>query len=129
MTTFSAGDTVATLESEPIGRMNIAYMAVAMRDPNPVHVEDDFARQTGMPGVIAHGTFVLGLAGSMLTREFGVDAVQRWRIDLTAPVFPGDTLSAEAVAQEVDGDRLAVLLAVRNQDGTVVGRGDATVRL
>ena len=42
---------------------------------------------------------------------------------------PMNTLSAEAVAQEVDGDRLAVLLAVRNQDGTVVGRGDATVRL
>lgn len=128
MSDFSIGDSVATLRSEPIGRMNIAYMAVAMRDPNPVHVEDDFARQTGMPGVIAHGTFVLGYAGAMLTRAFGVDALRRWRIDLTAPVYPGDVLDAEAVVREVGDGELDLTLAVRNQSGTVVGRGSATVR-
>ncbi|MEO2106911.1 MAG: MaoC family dehydratase [Actinomycetota bacterium] len=128
MSSFTVGEIAASLRSDPIGRMNIAFMAVAMRDPNPVHVEDDFARQTGMPGVIAHGTFVLGYAGAMLTRAFGVAAVRRWRVDLTAPVFPGDVLDAEAVVQEVGAGELELTLAVRNQQGTVVGRGRATVR-
>ena len=41
MSSFTVGEIAASLRSDPIGRMNIAFMAVAMRDPNPVHVEDD----------------------------------------------------------------------------------------
>lgn len=129
---YRAGDQLESIRSPEIERMNIAYMAVAMRDPNPVHTEDEFARRTGMPGVIAHGTFPLGYAGALLTRAMGFESIEDFRLHLTAPVFPHDQLTAEGSVQEQlegsDEDRRFVLaIRVTNQDGNEVARGRATV--
>lgn len=124
------GTPIAPLRSPAIERMNIAYMAVAMRDPNPVHTDDDFARRTGAPQVIAHGTFPLGYAGALLTRTYGADAVERFTLQLTSPVFPKDHLTAEATVREQldDGRRLVLDLRVIKDDGTIAARGEAVVR-
>jgi acyl dehydratase len=110
--------------------MQIAYMAVAMRDPNPVHVEEEVAAKAGMPSVIAHGTFPQAYAGALLSRTFGVDAVERFALRLTSPVFPGDRLRAEAVVRERDQDGTLVLdlRVVKVGDGAVAGKGEARVR-
>jgi acyl dehydratase len=106
-------------------------MAVAMRDPNLVHVEDSYAAKSGLPSVIAHGTFVTSYAGAAVSRAVGVDAVRRIRVDVTAPVFPGDVLRTRAVVtgseQTPDGELLTIDLTVTNQDGVRVGRGTAAV--
>jgi acyl dehydratase len=119
---------ITPLRGPAIERMNIAYMAVAMRDPNEVHTEDEVARKTGVPQVIAHGTFPLGYAGALLTRTFGADAVERFSLKLTAPVFPRDHLTAQARTRDASDDRLELDLEVVKDDGTVVARGSATVR-
>ena len=112
-------------------RLDIAYMAVAMDDPNEVHTEDDIARASGMPQVIAHGTFPLAYGGAALTREFGFGAVRRYGLRLTAPVFPGDELTTHLRVNDVekvgDGQRVELEITVRKQDDTVVGRGSAQV--
>jgi acyl dehydratase len=127
----ATGDAIPSLQSPTIQRLNIAYMSVAMGDPNPIHMEDDFARQAGMPGVIAHGTFPIGYVGAALTRTFGFDAVKHMKVDLTAPVFPGDELSTEIVVKEAvaidDGERLTLDLRIVKADGTLAGRGEAQV--
>jgi acyl dehydratase len=115
--------------------MRIAYMAVSMRDPNPVHVEDEYAARCGLPGVIAHGTFVTSYLGLTVSRCVGVGAVRRLRVELTAPVVPGDLLSTAAVVVAVDpvgegekpGAELVTLeLTAARADGVTVGRGTAT---
>ena len=126
--TLSPGDTIGPLTSPDIARMNIAYMAVAMRDPNPVHTEDEFAQQAGLPRVIAHGTFPLGYVGALLTQTFGFDRVRSWQAALVAPVFPHDCLRVTGTVREQQGDELRVDLQVVNRDDTVVARGSATVR-
>lgn len=121
----------ARLEAPAIDRMRIAYMAVSMRDPNPVHVEEAVAVRAGMPTVIAHGTFVLGYAGVALTRAYGFAAVRRLHVDVTAPVFPGDVLTTEleVVDERTERAQRVLLLQVRvlKPDGTVAGRGTAEV--
>lgn len=123
------GAELEALTSPPVTRMSIAYMAVAMRDPNPVHVEDSVAEATGLPQVVAHGTFPLGYAGALLTRNLGFDAVKRLSVDIVAPIFPGDELRAQArVTATDDGEGEADLeLTVHNGEGTLVARGTATV--
>lgn len=130
--TYAVGDTLPRLEPPAIDRLRIAYMAVAMRDPNPVHVEDEYARRCGLPGVIAHGTFVVSYLGLAVTRAVGSAAVRRLRADLTAPVFPGDEITAEATVTAVlpdgDGTLVTVALSAVRADGAQVGRGEATFR-
>lgn len=43
---------------EELGRASIRYFALAMGDPNPLYVDDDYARQHGYPSVIAPPTLV-----------------------------------------------------------------------
>ena len=44
---------------EELGRASIRYFALAMRDPNPLYVDDDYARKHGYPSVIAPPTLVV----------------------------------------------------------------------
>lgn len=128
---YEIGHELAPLVGPSLRRLDIAYMAVAMDDPNEVHTEDEVARASGMPQVIAHGTFPLAYGGAALTREFGFGAVRQYGLRLTAPVFPGDELTTNLLVSEVEdvesGQRLTLDVTVRKQDDTVVGRGSAQV--
>lgn len=125
------GDELPEVVTPPVDRMRIAYMAVAMRDPNLVHVEDSYAARSGLPSAIAHGTFVTSYAGAAVSRVVGVDALRRVRVDVTAPVFPGDVLRTAGMVTAVEpaqvGTELTIELTVTNQDGVQVGRGTAVV--
>lgn len=127
---YQVGDRLPGVATPPVDRMRIAYMAVSMRDPNLVHVEDSYAAEAGLPSAIAHGTFVVSYLGAAVSRVAGVDALRRLRVDVTAPVFPGDVLHTEAEVTEVqvepDGELVSLRLSVSRADGTCVGRGDAT---
>ena len=81
-----------------VSRMSIAWMAVAITDPNPIHVEDEVARAAGFPSVIAHGTFPVGAIGAAVAAKHGAGSVRRLSVRLTAPTFPGDTIVAAASA-------------------------------
>jgi acyl dehydratase len=43
---------------EELGRASIRYFALALRDDNPLYVDDDYAREAGYPSVIAPPTLV-----------------------------------------------------------------------
>jgi len=129
--TLHIGDQLPEIVTPPVDRLRIAYMTVAMRDPNLVHMEDAYAAKSGLPSVIAHGTFVTSYAGAVVTRAVGADALRRIRVDVTAPVFPGDVLRATGVVTGSSpgptGAELTIELSVVKQDGTQVGRGTAVI--
>lgn len=131
MTAYEIGHELPAVTGPTLRRLDIAYMAVAMDDPNEVHTEDEVARASGMPQVIAHGTFPLAYGGAALTRAFGFGAVRRYGLRLTAPVFPGDQLTTNLLVSGVEdiegGQRLTLDVTVRKQDDAVVGRGSAQV--
>jgi acyl dehydratase len=90
----------------------IAAYAAASGDHNPIHVDDDFARSVGLPGVIAHGLLQMGL----LARAAGpADRLRRLSCRFTGMVRPGDTVTF--AAEPGDG---AVQLTAVNQDGEPV---------
>ena len=43
----------------------IAAYAEASGDHNPIHLDDEFARSVGLPGVIVHGMLQMGIAGTV----------------------------------------------------------------
>lgn len=91
-----------------IDREKIARMAVAINDPNPIHLEDTLARQAGFPGVIAHGTFAIGAIGLLLTQWAGQQHISHLETRLLAPVFPGDQLVCEGQVESVEGNRAMI---------------------
>lgn len=112
----------------PITHMDIAYMAVAMRDPNPIHTEQSVAEEAGLPSVIAHGTFVLALCGAVVSQSPACQRLLSLNVRLTSPVFPGDRITAMAqVVQDSDDNRASTArVEAKKDDGTVVGTGEVS---
>jgi len=80
----------------------IAAYAEASGDHNPIHLDDEFARSVGLPGVIAHGMLQMGIAGTLAAEAAGGgDRLRRLVCRFSGMVVPGDrvTFSADPVAQ------------------------------
>src|SRR5947209_14734215 len=77
--------------------------AEASGDRNPIHLDDEFARKVGLPGVIAHGMLQMGLMANLAVEAAGGDPrrVRRLGCRFAAMVVPGDrvTFSGEPDAQ------------------------------
>jgi len=93
-------------------REQIAAYAEASGDTNPIHLDEDFARSVGLPGVIAHGMLQMGL----LARVAGEPGrLRRLTCRFAGMVRPADTVTFRG---EPDDGR--VRLTAVNQDGQPV---------
>lgn len=130
---YQIGDLLPEIVTPTIDRMRMAYMTVSMRDPNPVHLEDDYAAKAGLPTVVAHGTFPVAQLGAGVTQAVGVEALTRLKVELVSPVFPGDILRTKATVTDVEiaEDGMSVVwvtLSAEKADDTQVARGLASFR-
>ncbi|MEW6470789.1 MAG: MaoC/PaaZ C-terminal domain-containing protein [Actinomycetota bacterium] len=102
----------------PLTRVQIARYAGAVRDFNPIHVDEEFAKTSGMPSVIAHGPLTLARALDAIVAQVGAGAVKGVDARLKAPYTPGETLTVVPV----DGG-----FELRNGSGTVLITGTLTL--
>ncbi|WP_436492436.1 MaoC/PaaZ C-terminal domain-containing protein [Actinokineospora sp. HUAS TT18] len=105
----SVGDELPTIEVT-ITREDLVRYAGAALDFNPIHWNERFAREVGLPDVIAHGMLTMAIAGRVAT-DWGGEVVA-YSARFTRPVVvPNDDKGAIV---EVSGKIGAV-----NDDGTV----------
>jgi len=98
-------------------REQIAAYAEASGDRNPIHLDDDFARSVGLPGLIAHGMLQMGIAATVAAEAAGgPDRLRRVFVRFAGMVLPGDTVTFRA---EPVGEGKLELSAV-NQKGESV---------
>jgi len=126
-TEFTVGEE-ATL-TKTVTLADIETFARISGDTNPLHLDDDYARSTRFGGRIAHGMLVAGLISAVLGTQLpGPGAVYLGQeLRFTAPVRPGDTLTARVRVAEFNSakGRIALSTEVVNQDGTTVVSGEA----
>ena len=98
-------------------REQITAYAEASGDHNPIHLDDDFARSVGLPGVIAHGMLQMGLLATVAAEAAGgAKQLRRLLVRFAGMVVPGDTVTFRA---EPYGQGKLELSAV-NQRGEAV---------
>lgn len=127
---MKAGDELPS-ESVEISREQITAYAEASGDRNPIHLDEEFARQVGLPGVIAHGMLQMGLLASWLTRVAGDHRrLRRLGVRFAGVVVPGDTLTFGGRVAEVQEGIARLEVWGQNQRGDrVLTKGVAEVRL
>jgi acyl dehydratase len=100
-------------------------------DRNPLHFDAAFAEATRFGGLVAQGGLAAGLFNALVAMELpGPGSVflhQEW--DYPAPVYVGDTVTAEAevIGARADKPITRLRCVARNQDGTEVLRGECVV--
>jgi acyl dehydratase len=69
--------------------------AEASGDPMPIHLDDDVARDAGLPGIIAHGLCTMAFTSWAVLGEVAgsdVSRLQRFAVRFSKMVLPGDDL-------------------------------------
>ena len=100
-------------------------------DRNPLHFDGEYAAATRVGRLVVQGGLTTGLFNALVAMELpGPGSVflhQEW--DYPAPVYIGDTVTAEAVVVEARTDKPITTLActARRGDGTEVLRGTCLV--
>lgn len=96
-------------------------------DINPLHNDESFAKEKGMPGRVAYGmltaSFLSTLAGVYLPGERSL--IQQVEIKFAKPVFIGDvlTVTGQIVEKNDSVSRIELKTTITNQDGKKVLRG------
>lgn len=100
-------------------------------DRNPLHYDERLAEGRRFGGIVVQGGVTSGLLNALVAEELpgpgSVFLQVDWRF--TAPVRPGDVITAEARVLETREDKPVTTLAttITNQDGVVVLDGTAVV--
>ena len=100
-------------------------------DRNPLHFDADFAARTRVERLVVQGGLTTGLFNAIVAERLpGPGSVflhQEW--DYPAPVYIGDTVTAEAEVLEARADKPITRLrcVARRGDGTEVLRGECLV--
>jgi acyl dehydratase len=89
----AVGQELPPLVKGPITKEDLKAYAAASGDPNPMHTDDEFARNAGYPGVFAHGMLSMGYLGELLVRAAGVGAVRRFRARFAKLTWPGEVIT------------------------------------
>src|SRR5882724_9532224 len=85
-----------------VTRQQIARYAGAVRDFNPIHVDEEFAQSLGLPSTIAHGPLTLARALDVIVEQLGVNKVKSFEARLKAPYLPGETMTVSPIEGGVE---------------------------
>ncbi|MFF3764517.1 MaoC family dehydratase [Streptomyces sp. NPDC001922] len=120
----------------PVTRDTLVRYAGASGDFNPIHWNETFAKEVGLPDVIAHGMFTMAEAIRVVTDWAGdPGAVVEYGVRFTKPVVvpnDGEGASIEVsakVAAKLDDHTVRVDLTAMSAGQKVLGMSRALVRL
>jgi acyl dehydratase len=126
---MKVGDTAR--RSRAVSTRDIELFTELTGDRNPLHYDSETAARSRFGGVIVQGGITSGLLNAVVAHELPGPGSVFLHVDwsFTAPVRPGDEITAEVEVLETRDDKPISKLrtTVSNQQGTIVLEGTAVV--
>jgi acyl dehydratase len=96
--------------------------AGASGDFNPIHIDEDFAKQVGLPGRILHGLWTMAqVARAQTEAAGGPEKLRRLAVQFRGMGFPEQEIVVTGTVREVR-DGVAVVDTVAEQGGNQIIR-------
>jgi acyl dehydratase len=115
------GDAIPPLKVTPDKYLTVRY-AGASGDFNPIHIDDDFARQVGLPGRILHGLWTMAQVARAQTEAAGGPyALKRLSVTFRGMGRPELEITVTGAVDSVS-DGIAIVHAVAEQEGRAIIR-------
>lgn len=123
------GEEIPELVKEPTTQQLVKY-AGASGDFYQIHYDQDFARGTGLPGVILHGLLKTAFLGQLVTDWAGEQGrLKSFEVSYRGLDFPGRPCRCRGVVKSVDGQEVVLDVWTEDPDGNKTTIGSATVAL
>jgi len=131
--TVQVGDLLPALQLPPVDRTALALFAGASGDHNPIHIDTDFARRSGMPDVFAQGMLGMAWVGRVLTGWAPQSRLRRFDVRFQSITHLGNAMHCTGrVVEKLDvaGEHcVRIALQSANQFGQTKIVGEALVAL
>lgn len=122
---FAEGEVIFETVQPGAGREQIADFSAGTEDPNPIHVDEAFARAAGFPTVLQQGPMTTAHFARLLAAAVGRERLRWLDVSFTAPVFPDEPLTLKAVVTSVRDGVVSCALTAQKADGTATARAEA----
>jgi len=111
----------------------IPAYAHASGDHNPIHLDDTVAKAAGLPGVIGHGLWTMGVAQNLIIQQLcdgDPSRLQRLKVRFSKMVRPGDelTLIGHDDGMDAGGATRINFTVMRGTDDPIIVGGVAEIR-
>ncbi|HVN28878.1 MAG TPA: MaoC/PaaZ C-terminal domain-containing protein [Candidatus Binataceae bacterium] len=119
------GEPIATV-AQQIDKDQTYRYKEASGDFNPIHVDENFAKMAGLPGIIVHGLCTMAFTSKVIIdRLCAGDPVRlkRLKVRFTRPVLPGQTITTKVWPNGEASGRKLYAFETLNPDGRAVIRG------
>lgn len=126
-TAMQPGDILFEVTLPPSDRAQLAAFSAGTQDPNPIHVDEAFAKAAGFPMVLQQGPMTTAHFARLLEAHAGDRRLGLLDVFFTAPVFPGEALVLKAEVTEA-ADVVRCALSAHKSDGTQTAKGIAELR-
>jgi len=116
------GDSIPELKITPDPGLTQRYKD-ASGDPNPIHVDEDFAKSVGLPGVILHGLYTMAQVARANAAAAGGDPrkLRRLSVQFRGMGFPEQEITVTGTVKE-ERDGAVVVDTVAEQGGNQIIR-------
>jgi acyl dehydratase len=125
---MNAGDQFE-LTVTPDRYVTVRY-AGASGDFNPIHIDEEFARQVGLPGRILHGLWTMAQVARAHTEAAGgPEALARLSVQFRGMGALEEEITVTGTVREVDGAIAHVDSEAKQSGKRIVRNGEAEIRL
>src|ERR1700743_2061468 len=123
---MDAGDTFE-LSVTPARFLTVRY-AGASGDFNPIHIDEAFAQQVGLPGRILHGLWTMAQVARAHTEALGgPDKLERLSVQFRGMGVMEEEIVVSGTVREVDSERAVVDSQATQNGKRIIRNGEATV--
>ncbi len=121
MAELTPGAELPPLKTTPDRYLTVRY-AGASGDFNPIHIDEEFAKQVGLPGRILHGLWTMAqVARAQTEAAGGPDRLKRLSVQFRGMGLPEYEVVVRSTVERLEGD-VAHVRTVAEQDGNLIIR-------
>jgi acyl dehydratase len=126
MSDFKQGDPLPELKVTPDAGLTKRY-AEASGDPNPIHIDPEFAKSVGLPGVILHGLYSMAQVARAHTEAVGGDprALKRLSVQFRGMGFPEQEIVVTSTVKEASNGRVITDTVAAQGDNRIIRNAEA----
>ncbi len=126
--TLEAGQQIG-LSVTPDAYLTVRYAGASL-DFNPIHIDDAFARQVGLPGRVVHGMWTMAQVARALTDAAGDPrALQSLSVQFRGPGRVGEEIVVSGVVRGVQDGVATVLTQVTQSGKRIIRNASAELRV
>jgi acyl dehydratase len=129
MAVFEPGQELPALQVTPDRYLTVRY-AGASGDFNPIHVDEEFAQQVGLPGRILHGLWTMAqVARAQTEAAGGPHALRRLSVQFRGMGVLEEEITVRSTVRAVADGVAHVDVEAWQAGSAIVRRGDADLQV